>query len=163
MEGILKRASVDSEGCLWILGEILWAHVGRPYYLRLVKELVHLQDRSLLVWSTRVDWREQPGPALTFKLHDNAADIGRIRHAQKHFALDDIEVGVVLMRMLQHDVDNHLGRLGAPATLSGFCFRVRQQCVVLSKWVLAKLVGVERHVKSRNKKCRVQGRVSALM
>lgn len=54
--------------------------------------------------------RQQSGPALTLELHDDAADVRRIRYAQKYLALYEIQISVVLMRMLQHDADNHVGR-----------------------------------------------------
>ena len=54
--------------------------------------------------------RQQSGPALALELDDNATEVCRIRHAQRDFALYDIEIGVVIVRVLQHYVDNHFGR-----------------------------------------------------
>ena len=84
LEGVLKVASVHSKAGLVVRKEVLWMHVRWPYNLSLVQDLVDLQYRSLLVWPTRMYWRQQPRLRLSLKLHYDAADICRIRHPQKH-------------------------------------------------------------------------------
>lgn len=65
--------------------------------------------------------RQQPGPALALELDDDAAEVRRIRHAQRDLALYHIEIGIVIVRVLQHDVDNHVGPRYADCVVgSGF-------------------------------------------
>lgn len=101
LEGVLVRAGIDSEASLGALLQILRTYVGGPYDLRLVEKLVDLEDWSLFVRSVWMYWCKQPRPRLAFELHDDAADVGGIWHPQKHLSLDQIEVGVVLVRVLE--------------------------------------------------------------
>jgi hypothetical protein len=75
--------------------------------LSLVQNLVDFQDRSLLIWSAGMYRSEESCLRLAFKLHYNAADIGRIRHPQEHSALNNIEVGIMLVRVIERDCDQH--------------------------------------------------------
>lgn len=75
----------------------------------MVQELVHLQHRPLLVWPIRVDRREQPCARFTLKFDDDAAKVGGCRNSQEHFALDEVEIGVVLVRVFKRQGDEHCG------------------------------------------------------
>lgn len=62
-------------------------------------------------------------------------------------ALDDVEIGVVLVRVLEHYVDDHLegSRSGLVASIP----MLLPGTGWLSKRVVAKLVEVNRHVKDK--------------
>lgn len=103
LEGVLVRSRVDRKTSLGVVDEVFGAHIWRPHNLRLVQKLVHFEHRTLLVRPVWVYWSEETGPTLTLELHDDAADIGRIWHPQGDLSIDDVEIGIVLVGVLQSD------------------------------------------------------------
>jgi hypothetical protein len=107
LKRILKGAGVDGERGSCILGNVFWTSTTWPYNLCLVQELVYLQYWSLLVGSVWMYGCQQSRSALAFELHDDATDVGWIRYAQEHFSGYVVEIGVVLVRMLECYGDDH--------------------------------------------------------
>lgn len=68
---------------------------------------MHLQNRPLSVWSIGPNWCHQPRARLPFQLDDNVADIGRVGDSEEDPAFDNIEVGVVFVRVVEVYLDEH--------------------------------------------------------
>ena len=82
---------------------------------------MHLQYRLLSfppVWS---DSCQQPCPRFSLELHNNAAHSGGIWNPQENSSLYDVEVGVVRVRMLKADRDNHRYRNTGLLITGGGC------------------------------------------
>jgi hypothetical protein len=128
LEWILKVSGIHGETGLVVRKEVILGHVRRPYYLSLVQDFMDFQNRPLLIRSAGMYRSEESCLRLAFELHYDAADIGRIRHPQEHSALNDIEVGVMLVRVIERDCDQHC-RLAVVARSSYTCllFVVRSQ------------------------------------
>jgi hypothetical protein len=68
---------------------------------------VYFEDGSLPIGSLGPHWSHQPRSRLPFELHDDAADIGGVGNPEKDSTLDDIKVGVVLVRVVEVYLDEH--------------------------------------------------------
>lgn len=109
LEWVLEVSGIHGETALVVCEEVILGHIRRPYYLSLVQNLMDFQDWSLLIRSAGMYRSEESCLRLAFKLHYNAADIGRIRHPQEHSALNNIEVGIMLVRVVERNRDQHYG------------------------------------------------------
>ena len=117
LERVLKVSGIHGETALVVCEEVILGHVRRPYYLSLVQNLMDFQNWSLLIRSAGMYRSEESCLRLAFELHYNAADIGRIRHPQEHSALNNIEVGVMLVWVIERDRDQHCRLVVAAGSL----------------------------------------------
>ena len=107
LERVLIRPRVHSEAGLWVRCQIFWPCVHWPDHLCLVQDLVHLENGSLSLRSVWPDGCHQSRSCFALELHHDAANICRIGHPQVHPSLDNIEVRVVLVRVIEAYRDNH--------------------------------------------------------
>jgi hypothetical protein len=68
---------------------------------------VHLKYRPLLVWPVGMYRREETCFGFALELYYDAANVGGIRNPQDNLSLNNIEVGIVLVRVLQSDRNVH--------------------------------------------------------
>jgi hypothetical protein len=81
---------------------------------------VHLQHRSLPLRPIRPDSTQQPRPRLSLQLHHDTRYRDRVGRFQDDLAIDNVEVGIVRMRLVEADGHNHGGLLlNRPTALGG--------------------------------------------
>lgn len=137
LEWVLVGAGVDRKASLGVRSQVFRAHIRREQGVRLVQELVDFEYRTLLIGPGGMYWREQSRLRLPLELHDDAADVGGIRHPQHHLSLYDIEICVMLVRMLKSYRDVHV------CCLMVIAVKVRD---VLREWKVAESMVVEGHI-----------------
>jgi hypothetical protein len=72
---------------------------------------MHLKYGPLLVRPVGMYRCEETCFRFALELYYDAADVGGIRNPQDNLSLNDIEVGIVLVRVLQSDSNVHCVRL----------------------------------------------------